>query len=139
EAAGETALPSGAVTTMLEEGFVPVAHGDVIAQRDAGATVLSGDEIVTLLARQLGADRVGLCSTVPGVLDADDAVIERISDFETVAAALGASDTTDVTGGMAAKVRALLDLETAASIFGPDDLGAFLAGGRPGTLVQRAE
>jgi len=137
DAAGETTLPSGQVETMLAEGFVPVLHGDVIAQSGEGATVLSGDEIVTLLARQLAADRVGLCSTVPGVLDADDEVVERIDAFETVADALGASDATDVTGGMAAKVRQLLDLDTPASIFGPTDLTAFLAGEQPGTLVQR--
>jgi len=137
DSAGETTLPSEQVETMLAEEFVPVLHGDVIAQSNEGATVLSGDEIVTLLARQLAADRVGLCSTVPGVLDADDEVIERIERFEAVADALGASDATDVTGGMAAKVRELLDLDTPASIFGPADLAAFLAGEQPGTLVQR--
>jgi len=137
DAAGETTLPSEQVETMLAEGFVPVLHGDVIAQSREGATILSGDEIVTLLAKQLAADRVGLCSTVPGVLDADDEIIERIDAFETVADVLGASDVTDVTGGMAAKVRTLLKLDTPASIFGPEDLEAFLAGERPGTLVQR--
>ena len=137
DADGATALPSGQVETMLAEGFVPVLHGDVIAQSGAGATVLSGDEIVTLLTRQLAADRVGLCSTVPGVLDTEDNVIERISSFESVADALGGSDTTDVTGGMAGKVQALLELDTPASIFGPAELASFLAGDQPGTLVQR--
>jgi isopentenyl phosphate kinase len=137
DADGVTTFPSAQVETMLAEGFVPVLHGDVIAQSEEGATVLSGDEIVTLLARQLSADRVGLCSTVPGVLDTDDTVVERIDSFESVADALGASDATDVTGGMAGKVRALLELDTPASIFGPADLSSFLAGEQPGTLVQR--
>ncbi|ERJ05301.1 Ornithine carbamoyltransferase protein, partial [Halorhabdus tiamatea SARL4B] len=133
---GETALPTGAIDRLRGEGFVPVLFGDVVVQAGAGATILSGDEIVVLLARSLGADRIGLCSGVSGVLDESGAVIDRIEDFAAVADALGESEATDVTGGMAGKVRALLDLETPASIFGPDDLAAFLAGEDPGTLIE---
>ncbi|MFW6018628.1 MAG: isopentenyl phosphate kinase [Halapricum sp.] len=134
---GLTAFPGEPIATMLAEGFVPVTHGDVVVQAGEGATILSGDEIVTLLADRLSADRVGVCSTVPGVLGGDGEVIDRIDDFRTVASALGESESTDVTGGMAAKVRALLELETPASVFGPADLRTFLSGGRPGTLVHR--
>ncbi|SEV84214.1 isopentenyl phosphate kinase [Natrinema salifodinae] len=133
---GDLHLTTEQVETMLAEGFVPVLHGDVVAHAGAGATVVSGDELVAALARDLAADRVGLCSTVPGVLDERDAVIGRITDFESVADVLGASDATDVTGGMAGKVRTLLDLEPAASIFGLDDLGAFLGGENPGTTIE---
>jgi isopentenyl phosphate kinase len=129
-------LPLDSTATMLSEGFVPVLHGDVVAHTDAGATVVSGDELVTTLARGLDADRVGLCSTVPGVLDADDAVIPEITAFEDVAAVLGGSETTDVTGGMAAKVRALLELGAPAHVFGPDALDAFLAGDDAGTVIR---
>ena len=132
---GALDLPTDQVETMLAEGFVPVLHGDVIAHAGAGATIVSGDELVLALATGLDADRVGLCSAVPGVLDADDAVIDRIDAFEDVAAVLGGSDAADVTGGMAAKVRTLLDLDTPASIFALSDLDAFFAGERPGTLV----
>jgi isopentenyl phosphate kinase len=72
---------------------------------------------------------------VPGVLDADGDVIDRIDAFGDVAEVLGGSDAADVTGGMAAKVRTLLDLDTPASIFSLDDLEAFFEGERPGTLV----
>ena len=136
DADGELTLPTGQVATLLEEGFVPVLHGDMVAHAGAGATVVSGDELVAELARDLEADRIGLCSTVPGVLDDSDAVIERIAAYEDVAAVLGDSEATDVTGGMAAKVRALLDLEAEASIFGLDDLGGFLEGGEPGTTIE---
>jgi isopentenyl phosphate kinase len=135
---GELTLPTDQVETMLDEGFVPVLHGDVIAHAGAGATIVSGDELVVALATGLDADRVGLCSAVPGVLDADDAVIDRIDAFEDVAAVLGGSEAADVTGGMAAKVRTLLDLGTPASIFALSDLDAFFAGERPGTLVAGA-
>ncbi|QFU81080.1 isopentenyl phosphate kinase [Natronorubrum aibiense] len=133
---GDLELPTGQIETMLEEGFVPVLHGDVIAHAGAGATIVSGDELVVELARALEADRIGLCSTVPGVLDADDAVINRISAYGDVESVLGASDTTDVTGGMAAKVRALLALEAEASIFGLEGLKSFLHGENAGTTIE---
>jgi isopentenyl phosphate kinase len=133
---GQFRQPADAVAALLAEGFVPVLHGDVVATAGEGVTVVSGDELVTALADGLDADRVGLCSDVPGVLDMDGAVVQRIEAFDDVAAALGESEATDVTGGMAAKVRTLLELEAPASIFDLDGLPAFLAGESPGTLVD---
>ncbi|WP_338738640.1 isopentenyl phosphate kinase [Haloplanus salilacus] len=121
--------------TMLGEGVVPVSHGDVVAHEGRGATVVSGDEVVVEWATGLDADRVGLCSTVDGVYDASGAVIDRIDDFDAVADALGGSDATDVTGGMAGKVRTLLDLDVPAFVFGLDDLSAFLDGEDVGTWI----
>jgi isopentenyl phosphate kinase len=135
DASGTLSLPTDSVETMISEGFTPVLHGDVIAHEGTGATIVSGDELVVELAERLGADRVGLCSGVPGVLDESGAVIHRIDAFNDVADALGGSDATDVTGGMAAKVRALLALSAPATIFGPEDLGAFVSGDDPGTVV----
>ncbi len=132
---GTLTQPLEQVRTMLAEGFVPVLHGDVVAHRDNGVTVVSGDELVAEAAAGLDADRVGLCSTVSGVLDGDGDVIDRISAFEEVEPVLGASGSTDVSGGMAEKVRTLLGLAAPASVFGPDELGAFLAGGDPGTRI----
>ncbi|MFW5903176.1 MAG: isopentenyl phosphate kinase [Halolamina sp.] len=130
-------LPLTQAATMLAEGFVPVLHGDVIATAGEGVTVLSGDEVVTAAAESLSAERVGLCSTVPGVLDTDDEVIPEITAYEDAADALGGSDAgEDVTGGMASKVRELLDLGAPASVFGAEAIGAFLAGDPPGTTIR---
>ena len=129
-------LPIDSTATLLAEGFVPVLHGDVVGHAGAGATIVSGDELVTRLATRLDADRVGLCSTVSGVYDGDGSVIPRISDMASVADALGDADSTDVTGGMAAKVRTLLDLDAPAHVFGPESLSAFLAGDSAGTLIE---
>jgi isopentenyl phosphate kinase len=136
DADGTLDMPIPAVERLLGEGFVPVSHGDVIAHEGRGTTIISGDEVVVRFADALDADRVGLCSTVDGVYDADGAVIDRIADFEAVADALGGSDATDVTGGMAGKVRTLLDLDAPAYVFGADDLEAFLSGGEPGTRID---
>ncbi len=133
-AGGELQLPTEQVKTLLAEGFVPVLHGDVIAHEEHGATILSGDELVCALGGALSVDRVGLCSAVPGVLDGGD-VIPEIDAFEDVAHALGASESTDVTGGMAGKVRALLDLETTAFVFDRNGLEPFLKGEEPGTRI----
>jgi len=135
DAGGDLSLPTAQVTTLLGEGFVPVLHGDLVAHAGAGATVLSGDELVVELAPAVDADRVGVCSTVPGVLDENGTVIDRIAAFDAVASALGGSDATDVSGGMAGKVRALLGLSAPAVVFGPDALPAFLAGESPGTTI----
>ena len=132
----ELSLPTAAVAGLLGEGFVPVLHGDVVAHAGEGVTVLSGDELVTGLADRLGATRVGLCSTVPGVLDADGEVIDEITEFDSVATVIGDSESTDVSGGMAGKVRELLGLSGQARIFGPDAVGPFLAGDTPGTLID---
>jgi len=136
---GALTIPTESVAAMLAEGFTPVLHGDVVTQAGAGVTITSGDDLVVSLARGLGVDRVGLCSTVPGVFDAEGAVIPRIERFADVADAVGESDATDVTGGMAAKVEKLLGLSAPALVFGPDDLSAFLAGETPGTVVAGAE
>jgi len=129
-------LPVGAIEIQLAEGFVPTLHGDVVVEAGEGATILSGDEIVVSLARSLDADRVGLCSAVPGVLDGDGEVVERIERFEDVAAAVGSSEETDVTGGMAGKVRMLLELSAPAYVFDLAALPAFLAGESPGTEIR---
>jgi len=134
---GGLRFPDGGVAAMLGEGFVPVVHGDVVVHGGRGGTILSGDEVVVSLARSLGADRVGLCSTVPGVLDGE-AVVPEIASYDEVAAILGDSAATDVTGGMAGKVRRLLDLDAPASVFDLDALPEFLATGTAGTVVRGA-
>ena len=136
---GALSLMTEQVETMLGEGFVPVLHGDVVAHEGEGVTVLSGDEVVTAVAQGVDADRVGFCSTVPGVLDEEEAVIPEIRSYDEVATYLGGSESTDVTGGMAGKVRALLALGAPATIFGPDAIRAFLAGEDPGTLIHGEE
>lgn len=133
---GDLTLPTTQIRRLLGEEFVPVLHGDVVAHEGEGVTVLSGDELVVRLGSALDADRVGVCSTVPGVLDDDGTVIERIESFEDAADVLGESDATDVTGGMAGKIRALLELDAPAQVFGPDDVGAFVAGESAGTTVD---
>jgi isopentenyl phosphate kinase len=134
-AVADLVFPTGQVRTLLREGFVPVLHGDVVGHEGKGATILSGDELVVELAERLDARRVGLVSAVPGVLDADGEVIERVTSFADVADAVGGSESTDVTGGMARKVEELLALDAPATIFDLDGLDAFVAEEQVGTRI----
>ncbi|MFB6109698.1 MAG: isopentenyl phosphate kinase [Halodesulfurarchaeum sp.] len=133
---GAVSHATAQIEAMLAEGFVPVLHGDVFTSAGAGATIVSGDELVVSLATDLAAGSVGLCTTVPGVLDDAGRVIDRIEQFDDVADVVEGSAATDVTGGMAGKVRALLGLETPARIFDRAGLESFLAGGEPGTRID---
>lgn len=133
---GSVSMATSHLAAMIEEGFVPVLHGDVFTTRSDGVTIVSGDELVVKLAAELDADRVGLCGSVRGVLDDDGSVIPEIHSIETVAAVLGESESTDVTGGMAAKVALLLDAGVPAQVFDLDGLREFLDGGTPGTTIQ---
>lgn len=131
-----THLPTGAVETLLAEGFLPVTHGDGISHAGAGMTVVSGDELIVTLARALDADRVGLCSAVPGVLANDGEVIDRIESFESVSSVFGENPGADVTGGMAGKVQRLLELDAPAFVFGIEELETFLDGRDAGTRIE---
>ncbi len=133
---GTLRFSTDTIAAMLAEGFVPVLHGDVITHEHEGATILSGDELVVSLAATLTADRVGVCSAVPGVYDTDGNVIDRIDSFDDVVEAVGESDATDVTGGMAGKVRALLSLDAPVVIFDLERLDSFIDGENPGTTIR---
>lgn len=132
---GGLMFPTVAIAGLLAEDFLPVVHGDGVVHDGAGVTVLSGDDLVVTIAEALGADRVGLCSATPGVLDDEGEVVARIGTYDEVATHIEDGPGTDVSGGMGAKVRTLLEYDGPAHIFDLDGLDGFLAGEDPGTLV----
>jgi isopentenyl phosphate kinase len=116
---------------LLGLGCVPVLHGDVVMDRSRGACIVSGDQFVAHLAPRLGLSRVGLLTDVPGVLGPGGGVVPRVSRAGAGSLALGASATTDVTGGMGGKVAELLclaDKGISSHVFGADRLADFIAG-----------
>lgn len=102
---------------MLVLGLVPVLYGDVVLDVSKGICILSGDQMVSYLARKLGATRVIFGVDVDGVYTTcpkknTRAELLRVitpSDVELVAS-MGQGEAGDVTGGMQAKVRELLEL-----------------------------
>lgn len=132
-------LETGHIREMLGRGMVPVLHGDVVMDRVRGACIVSGDQIITHLAAHLPADRVGLATDVPGVLEGG-AVIPVIDRETAAAVTIGGSGNTDVTGGMGGKIAELLalaDRGVGSHIFHVSRIGAFLDGTDHGGTIVR--
>lgn len=99
----------------LTAGLLPVVYGDVVFDRAWGGTILSTEDLFTHLAAELAPRRILLAGLEPGIW-ADFPSRERLiplitpGSFPAIAPSLAGSHGTDVTGGMAAKVRLMLDL-----------------------------
>lgn len=129
---------------MLREGMMPVLHGDVAMDAVRRAGIVSGDQLVTYLARALRAEIVAVGSDVEGVLLSGRAMREITrSDLGLIDGALGGSAGVDVTGGMRRKLLELLDLADdgfSSVIFDASKEGniiAALRGDHVGTLIRR--
>lgn len=96
----------------LQAGLVPLVYGDVAFDMEKGGTIISTEQIFDYLAQHLHPARILLAGNYEGVLDQDGVIIPKITPetLPGLADALGGSAETDVTGGMAAKVRGMLDL-----------------------------
>ncbi len=133
----------GQIVVMLENGIIPVLHGDMAMDRKKGACVLSGDRLIAYLAVALGATKIGAGTDVDGVLDEKDSVIEEITprNFAKLRKNIRGSRSTDVTGGMLGKVSELLELAhkgISSRIFNAAKEGMvlrFLSGDDAGTLI----
>jgi len=120
------------IRRMLHADIVPVLHGDVAMDSVKGVGVLSGDQLVTYLARALTAERVGSGTNVDGVLDYEGLVIKKITpaNINKVNSLLAGSGGVDVTGGMQGKIAELMELAQAgipSRIFNAD---------KPGNVVK---
>lgn len=127
------------IDVLIGLGLVPVLHGDVVMDRTKGASIISGDQLVSLLPEPLGIARIGVATDVPGVLQ-DGEVIREITPESMNELEIGTSGHTDVTGGMAGKVRELLILAEqgiCSDIFHASRIGDFLDGkSHGGTRVR---
>ncbi|MBU4245947.1 MAG: isopentenyl phosphate kinase [Nanoarchaeota archaeon] len=111
-------LDTGALEGMLKIGLVPVLYGVPAYDIAQGCSILSGDQIITYLAKRLKASRIILATDVDGVFDADPnknpkaKLIKEISraNFAEIARKISGSTNTDVTGGMFAKVKEIFEI-----------------------------
>lgn len=102
----------------LDHGLTPVVWGDVALDAVRGGTIISTEEIFVWLAPRLTPRRIILVGEVVGVLSADPAsgvageLIAEITPalWPQLVGVLGGSHGIDVTGGMMAKVAAMLSL-----------------------------
>jgi len=104
----------GPLRRTLEEGLVPLVYGDVAVDTAQGGTIISTETVFDYLARALHPERILLAGDFEGVLE-EGKLIPHITpeNYPDIRPALGGSAHTDVTGGMAAKVEAMLALAQA--------------------------
>jgi isopentenyl phosphate kinase len=99
----------------LASGMTPVIFGDVVFDEVRGGTILSTENLFSYLVKAMAPDRVLLAGLEDAVWEdfpTRTRRIERITpqSFDEIKHGVGASAAADVTGGMEAKVREMLDL-----------------------------
>lgn len=101
----------------LNNRMIPVIHGDVVADKSTGWTILSGETILNALAiRFLGEgynpQLIIEVGKTQGVYDENNQTIANInrSNFKSIFKTIRESEHDDVTGGMLHKVKSALDM-----------------------------
>lgn len=133
----------------LQAGILPVIYGDVTFDEALGGTILSTEDLFSYLADFLLPKRLLLAGSQPGVwadFPENTRLLAEItpSTYSQIEIGLRGSTATDVTGGMADKVRQVLSLlqtfpHLSASIFSgetPGNILKALLGERLGTEVH---
>ena len=103
------------ISMALAAGIVPVVFGDVVFDEIRGGTILSTENLFAYLAKALAPERILLAGLEDAVWEdfpARTRKIEHITpqSFEEIRHGVGKSIAADVTGGMEAKVREMLEL-----------------------------
>jgi len=102
--------------TVLKMGFAPVLYGDTTLDEKLGFTVLSGDQIVSHLARKFNAGKIVIGVDTDGLYDSDPKVAKNaklyehltLEELKKIKETLGKSTAADVTGGMLGKIAELI-------------------------------
>ena len=105
------------VKRYISEGFVPVIYGDAVLDLndDIKFAIISGDQLITHFAKKLKADKVIISSDVDGIYTDNpktnpDAELIDIVTKDTQLTLTENENQADVTGGMAGKIKELLEL-----------------------------
>lgn len=100
------------ISQAYAHGLVPLIYGDVAFDSAWGGTILSTEALFFHLSAQLHPARILLLGNAPGVLDNAKHVIPHITPttYAQIEPHLHGSRYTDVTGGMADKVKRMIDL-----------------------------
>lgn len=122
----------------LDKHLLPVIYGDVVFDAELGGTILSTEDLFSHLVNHLRPTRLLLAGIEPGVwadFPHNTSLLPEITpeSLALVENGLRGSSATDVTGGMADKVRQVLSLVKAFHGLN----GSIFSGEIPGN-VQRA-
>ena len=137
-----------AMRKSMEAHLLPVVYGDVAFDESLGGTILSTEDVFKFLVEQFSPSRILLAGIEAGVWEdfpARTRLVKQIklSDYEAMRAGIKGSASTDVTGGMKAKVEEMLSLiqhnkNLTAQIFSAEESGFLsraLKGENVGTLL----
>lgn len=131
----------------LDAGLLPVVAGDVAFDRRTGSTIVSTERVFSYLAPRLRPARLLFAGVDPGVyvdFPGNTKIYPVLTEADLARSTVGGSAATDVTGGMADKVRQSMALvrllpDLQVRIFSgeePGNLLRALAGEPVGTLVR---
>ncbi len=136
-----TAMALEPIRQALDHDLLPLVYGDVALDTVRGGTIISTETIFTYLAQHLPAQQILLLGEVDGVYDLNGDVIPTITPatLPAVERALGGSAGTDVTGGMATKVRDSLALVQAISGLSIRIMNGLTPGLLQATLLDQAQ
>lgn len=105
----------GMIKAALDTGLLPVIYGDVVFDSKRGGTILSTEDLMIHLARELHPKRILLAGLEQGVwadFPARTRLINEITPegYTSIRKGVGAATGADVTGGMSSKVEQMLGL-----------------------------
>ncbi|MHA1238535.1 MAG: isopentenyl phosphate kinase [Candidatus Odinarchaeia archaeon] len=110
------------IKRLLNLKLVPVLYGDVVLDYSKRFTILSGDRLISVLARNLNFDKIILCVDVDGVYTDDPKVnpnaqlVKEITpeNFKNILGSMSENENkknvVDVTGGMKTKILELIKI-----------------------------
>jgi len=121
----------------LGANLIPVVFGDVVFDTRVGGTILSTEDLFFYLTQFLPAKRILLAGIEDGVwhdFPQNTHLIPKITpqNFSTISRTLKGSTATDVTGGMAEKVKRMLE---ATQLTSGLEINIF-SGMKPGQVCQ---
>lgn len=111
-----TRFEDAPLKTLLRMSFTPVMYGDAVLDTKLGFTIVSGDQIVSVLAARFNVGRIIMGVDVDGLYDADPKVEKTakmfkhltLEDLKGLQDRIGKATACDVTGGMFGKMSELL-------------------------------
>lgn len=135
------------IQSALDANLLPVVFGDVAFDSVRGGTILSTEDLFVHLAAHLHPARILLAGDEDGVFtdfEAHGEIIPEITPSSDLSHIFEAATVADVTGGMAGKVQAMLDLvqqvpDCQVRVFSglvPGNLSRALSGEPLGTLIH---
>jgi len=100
-----------------ELGIMPVMFGDVVFDKSKGFGICSGDQIIEVLCKLYDPEKVVFVSDVDGLFDKDpktNPTAKLLTEVtsEILASVSSESDIADVTGGVRAKMEAMLRMSS---------------------------